>query len=539
MTRSGDDASALLTISLGPVQTFIAQARRIADLWTGSHLLSHLVAHAMDALPDGRRSVVFPALLGDADEGDGGATGLPNRFVARVPAAEASDVAASVAAAVRTAWSDLLDQTEAVLAPLGLAPGDPRLRDNAEQTFEVAWSWVPESGTYAAAADAGARRFAASRLFRPFSQREELGEKCAICGERTALPDGRRAHVREGWQRAEASTSKTADGRFFRFEQTRLCLVCAAKRVYARPAERRVYFHALEEFQPGEEFPYFALVQLDGDHMGKVLGWGPERVRGSEVEAFHAALSRGLHTFARQLASPQAPHLATDALGIKVRGRQTPELIYAGGDDVLLVCDPRDAIPAARAIRERYRAVMRGELGDLLTPSDLARITLSGAIVVAHTRQPAGLTLRDAASLLKTKAKGEAGRDALAIRLDKRGGVPVETAFRWDEGPDGGDQTWLELLDTLVDDLRQGRLSSGQTFNLRQEERLLRQVFAPEHWQPWLADRLGRSRTTDADDEQLAARIAPFFIAGKAEALRIVRFLGRELESQPEPQEVS
>lgn len=535
MTHPAPGASALLTISLGPVQVFIAQARRIADLWTGSHLLSHLAACAMDALPNGRRSVVFPALVDDADEG----TGLPNRFVARVPAAEANDVAGVVAAAVQTAWSDLLVQTEEVLAHLGLAPGDPRLRSNAEQTFEVAWSWVPESGSYAAAAATGARRFAASRLFRPFAQREELGEKCAICGERTALPDGRRAHVRKGWQRAAAATAKTADGGFFRFEQTRLCLVCAAKRVYARPAERRVYFHALEEFQPAEDFPYFALVQLDGDHMGKLLGWGPDRVRGGDVEAFHGALSRGLHAFARQLASPHAPHLATDALGMEVRGLRTPELIYAGGDDVLLVCDPRDAIPAARAIRERYRAVMGRELGDLLTASDLARVTLSGAIVVAHTRQPAGLTLRDAASLLKTKAKGEAGRDALAIRLDKRGGVPVETAFRWDEGPDSGDQTWLEVLDSLVDDLRQGRLSSGQTFNLRQEERLLRRVFAPEHWQPWLADRLERSRTTDADDRQLAARIAPFFVVGKAEALRIVRFLGRELESPVESQEVS
>lgn len=40
---SDGDAPALLTMSLGPVQGFIAQARSTSDLWAGSHLLSSLV----------------------------------------------------------------------------------------------------------------------------------------------------------------------------------------------------------------------------------------------------------------------------------------------------------------------------------------------------------------------------------------------------------------------------------------------------------------------------------------------------------------
>lgn len=521
--------TALLTVSLGPVRTFIAQARRFADLWTGSHLLSHLVARAITALPGGPASVVFPALDRLA-AGEIPAGGLPNRFVARVPAADATAVAAALTDAVRESWISLLNQAEQVLGPFGLAPGPGDLRDSAEGAFELAWSWVPETDGYADAATLGARRFAASRLFRPFRQRRELGEKCAICGERTALPDGVRAHVREAWQRVAADTKGTADEGLFRFDQTRLCLVCATKRVYAHPAERRVYFRALDQFEADPDVPYVALVQLDGDRMGRILGWGRERVEDGDVEAFHRAVSRALHAFARGLSATRPPDLDTDALGVVTRGRHRPQLVYAGGDDVLLVCDPRDAIPVARAIERRYRAAMSDELAPLLAPDDLARITLSGAVVIAHTRQPAGLTLRDADALLKSKAKTEAGRNALAIRLDKRGGIPVEAAFRWNEGPEPTGPDWLESVDVLVEDLRAGRLSSGQTFNLRQEERLLRDVFGAEHWQPWLADRLGRSRTTAADDQDLAARIAPFFTAGKAEVLRIVRFLGRELE---------
>ena len=40
----------LLLFQLGPVQEFIAQARSTRDLWSGSYMLSWLVAHAICAV---------------------------------------------------------------------------------------------------------------------------------------------------------------------------------------------------------------------------------------------------------------------------------------------------------------------------------------------------------------------------------------------------------------------------------------------------------------------------------------------------------
>lgn len=515
---------ALLTVSLGPVQRFIAQARRIADLWTGSHLLSHLSLQGIEALPEGASSLVFPTVDPQA-----AATGLPNRFVAKVERDEVEEVAARVCQAVDDEWSRILEVTKDELRRHGLAPSEEWMVDNARKAIEVSWSWVDEDAGYAQAAAGGADAFVASRWFRPFEQRAEAGEKCAICGERTALPDGNRARVRSAWKQAEETTQDTPEERLFRYGQTRLCLVCAAKRVYALPQELRLYFRALDRFQPQEDRPYYALVQLDGDHMGRVLGWGPQELGDTDTEEFHRALSRGLSRFASGLGSAQPPNLDTAALGIETVGEHAPQLIYAGGDDVLLVADPRDAMPVAAAIRYRYRKVMTEALDGLLGSARLRKITVSGAILFVHTKQPAGLSLRACARLLNEKAKREADRDAVAVRLDKRGGVPVETAFRWDEGPCEDGPTWLQLLQSLVTDLRSGRLSSGQTFTLREEERLLSQVFATRHWRPWLADRLDRNATTGGDHD-LAARIAPFFDCGKSEALRIVRFLGREMD---------
>ncbi len=126
----GKGAPALLTVSFGPVQSFIAQARSTSDLWAGSHLLSRIAWEGMRVVCErlGPDAVLFPQLFGlpqvDAwvEEQLGGrpegfetpdwkqrgtdanplyAAALPNRFVAIVPAAQAEEIAGEVAQAAR------------------------------------------------------------------------------------------------------------------------------------------------------------------------------------------------------------------------------------------------------------------------------------------------------------------------------------------------------------------------------------------------------------------------------------------------------
>lgn len=54
-----------LHFSLGPVQSFVAQARRTRDFWTGSFLLSYLSAVAMDYVRKNGGKIVFPAVVDD------------------------------------------------------------------------------------------------------------------------------------------------------------------------------------------------------------------------------------------------------------------------------------------------------------------------------------------------------------------------------------------------------------------------------------------------------------------------------------------
>lgn len=525
----------LLTFSIGPVHALIAQARRVADLWAGSDLLSYLTARAVTKVRSWPgAAMVFPSVADDQEV----PPGFPNRFVCRVPLAEAGEIAHALREEVLTEWDRQVTATVQELRAHGLGPASWIWSDEApwgsrqtDHLLEITWSWVPEGQDYAAASREGARRFAAARLFRPFSQIEERGEKCILCGERTALPDGQRSEVRDRWTKAGIAAKGTANEGFLREGQTRLCLVCATKRLYPQQHGKSAYFAAFDKFQPSDEDPYFALVSMDGDHMGQILSWAEERIAGRDVEKFHRAVSAALSRFAEGLRTPGRPDLNLPTLGRSpIRGHKIPQLVYAGGEDVILVCDPREALGIAWSIRAWYRECLR-EIAPLLAErQDFDRsFTISAGILFGHTKHPAGLLFRDVEKLLKEVAKAKAGRDAVAIRLVKRGGVPVETAFHWDEaaGAAMGAPTWVDLFDHLIGDLMTGKLSSRQTFTLRRQEQVLAGVFAKEEqWAAWLSEQLSRREVAGAGE--VAARLAPFFFREKTGALRILRFLTRE-----------
>jgi CRISPR-associated protein Cmr2 len=151
---------ALLAMSFGPVQGFIAQARSTSDLWAGSHLLSTIVWEAIRTLADsvGPDAVLFPSLRGvpavdawlasDAVLGERGrelldaigstvlsdatdsnplfAAALPNKLMAIVPESKARVLAEQAADKARQRAREIAGQTaRAVLEQSGvIQPGE-------------------------------------------------------------------------------------------------------------------------------------------------------------------------------------------------------------------------------------------------------------------------------------------------------------------------------------------------------------------------------------------------------------------------------
>jgi CRISPR/Cas system-associated protein Cas10 (large subunit of type III CRISPR-Cas system) len=357
---------------------------------------------------------------------------------------------------------------------------------------------------------------------------------CAICGERVALPDGNRSRVTQAWKTAvEVSAGKPLEP-FFRVKQGRLCLVCATKRLYPHITGKKAHFLAFDAFHPDDDTSYVAVVSMDGDNLGTILGWPADRINGRDAEKFQRALSTALSKFASDLQGGTAPALNVKSLepflGGKPLSARGPQLIYAGGEDVLFVCDVRDALNLAQAICLKYRDICRTAVLPLLADvDDIGKFTISAGILLAHARQPAGLMLRDADHLLSAIAKDQSGRNALAVRLAKRSGAPVDVAVGWDEGKA---PTFVQAIDETARAIRTGILASGPTFRLARETGVLKGVIeSTEQWETWIADRLSRGSSPGEDARRLSKLLAPLFAAGKAEAMRIARFLGGEVAS--------
>ncbi len=175
-----DGEAALLALSIGPVQGFIAAARSTSDLWAGSHLLSRLAWESMRPVCEtlGPDAILFPRLRGipqvdlwlrdhmelpdtlfqDSEWMQGGtdanplfSAALPNRFVAVVPASQARAIAEEVTQAVR-GWLQRLGE-DVVMRLLDAAGFDQeatrtpydQMKVQLDGFPEVHWASVPFS----------------------------------------------------------------------------------------------------------------------------------------------------------------------------------------------------------------------------------------------------------------------------------------------------------------------------------------------------------------------------------------------------------
>ncbi len=182
MAADESSSPALLLMSFGPVQGFIAQARSVSDLWAGSHVLSCMAWEAMKEICDryGPDAVLFPNLHGVAavdvwiyhilgpkhwdkafsntkavkpewmkemDDNPLFAAALPNRFVALVPESAAHDLARGIEGKVRQ-WvrgkaGDALEELVQRAESANGGDAVQQLVRQLEDFPEIHWAVVP------------------------------------------------------------------------------------------------------------------------------------------------------------------------------------------------------------------------------------------------------------------------------------------------------------------------------------------------------------------------------------------------------------
>lgn len=355
------DNQHLLLFQIGPVQEFIAQAETLGDLRVGSAILSQITAAALRTIPSYEASAVFPAVK--KDELDG----IPNRFLAFVPAGRGEELARAAADAAR---NELRKMAEEVFPRTGL-PDSRRtayLRQ-VEAFLQTTWAVLKRpSGKMGASYKAIGKLMALRRNVRAFDAWHEEGTGCVkdfLSGKEYALDV------------ADSQADNRNSGRG---------AMNLIKKVRAAEAD-------CERCDLGD---YIAVIALDGDHMGEMLSR-------FETQSDHRAFSEKLAEFARSVSIDP----------------EDGRLVYAGGDDVLAVVKAPRAIPLARELARQFTEMVKVE-----------GISASAGVAIGSSKAPLQDLIHEAHAA-EGRAKHVYGRDALAVSVVKRSGEIIHWGCKW------------------------------------------------------------------------------------------------------------
>ena len=478
----------LLKLQIGPVQDFIAQARSTRDLWSGSYLLSWLMAAGLRKLQSNGSEIkiIFPVCheqpilelfaQEDTNSEQARVPSLPNVLLAEVPEAGAEALAKETAAAIRDEWTKIAGEVWEYCDRMKMpfSAGKTRYDAQIRQFPAIAWQVTP--GVDALPSDWGkwtevnGRQLDAIRRTHAFHawapggwSANRTNNKDSLTGQDEAVaggpqwcdtlpPELKRFFKHDDWVGAITLVKRVCHRAYlskrglqdFKMPNTR---GIAAHDPFAKQAE-----HDDDISKPVEELPdsesYFAVLALDGDKMG-------EHLRSLKSGQEHAAFSHDLGKF------------ALERVGPLVEGFDGC-VIYAGGDDVLALLPADTALACAHALREKFRIVMPG-------------LDVSAGIAIAHFKSPLQDVVRAARLAEEKRAKGtpEQGgldRSAVAVTLFKRSGETVEWGCKWEGGG-------LELYRAIAEALAQEKLSAK--FPYRVVELL----------HPYLAEQTGLAKT--------------------------------------------
>ncbi len=530
----------LLTISIGPVQEFIASARRCQDLWYGSWLLSELsktVAGNLQA--NGAQAVIFPGGLAEAGA-ERKDSSVANKVMAVFNLEEAL-----VRRVAEGAQEAMKAQLKALAEPIlcsvyrGLGGDDvDEARKVAEAQIQdlMEFQWVAvayEGNGYPAARDKAERLLMAVKNTKPWTQ-----PSWSRAGWRKSSLDGVRESVIperffEGGAGRGPMTEEDLYRQFRVRKSERLCGVGLLKRWGSDPEaglDKPNQFHSTshmaakpllerasamkddglvraawgdfleclktapfqgrnrvagldhpvfqdydgsilfpsripELFFAGEDVrkaqgitvgnceraqaalrallkalgvsepnPYYALLLADGDHMGAAID------NQGTVEQ-HQAISMALDGFAKGVRATVRKHGGS--------------LIYSGGDDVLAMLPLHTCLACSEELAQDFAR----QLSPYHTAGGNSP-TLSVGLAIAHHLEGFA-DVRAWAGQAEKLAKYK--RNSLAIRLEKRGGSPIEVTGTWTSN-DARESLFLPRLRDWVDRHQAGEVPNKLPF---------------------------------------------------------------------------
>lgn len=513
----------LFQCAIGPVQEFIATARRSRDLWYGSWLLSELSKAAARAIAESGGQLVFPFSADiTRDLATKSKFNSPNKIAAVI--SESPDaVAANVDQAVYQRLHELRENAFRGLQ--GLSIFDEALAEaQVNDLIELYWVGVPfdDERGYAEARQKAEAMLNARKATRDFSSiKGDYKPKSSLDGARESVIS-EIAYLTSSNKAAEKNRkSAVLYNRFRARPSERLSGVDVLKRLGER-SDQPVFYstsyvaalpflnHIDANQRAGDRKQLFAKINnllleyglgQDGDEgdlvftsrlveliadpeerktvadkMEKILEEFSGKIRPQPYYALLAADGDNMGAAIDHLTTQPDPQsqqrklsVALSAFADAVEGIvKTHEgvLVYAGGDDVLAYLPLHTVLQCANELANEFATT----LSSFKTEKGISP-TLSTGIVVTHHLEPLSDAL-EMARRAEQAAKALNGKHGLAITVSKRSGV--------DRTIQGNRIALNARIQKMITWRRNGSISAGTAYELQNLDRVLSQPDVPK-----------------------------------------------------------
>lgn len=477
----------IILFSVGPVQTFIAEARKLKDLYAGSYLLSYIIKQVVAELQKNEVEIVFP----QPDY-----PSMPNRVICMTSYDQEAEIERLAEKITNTAQCTLKNIAQTIATKYDIQ--SDYFDDEIAHQLEIYWvaKKVTDYQQDYQQLQTDMRRV---KRLRTFSYKEyPSGKNCSLNSSKRAIftlkdeddKHNKRNGLMEGAVLLRASACGTAlkknealsssafikrflsDAKLDEYN-ARFPSVCniaignrleiigldvddnEASGILQLSAGNQLDKH---EFTPDEEehihhifaciqqakiplTEYYAVIKFDGDSIGNLYNKATIKPQKDRKE-FHKFLSEEIMRFAQ-----------------KVKGKMKKGdgvIVYAGGEDFLGFVSIDALFPVLSSFRRAFDSI------DISEYVEDRKLTFSAGITIAHYHEMLEDVMRDVNQAEEFAKEIDEEKDATAIFLNIRAGETVKTRIKF-----GNECENLELIERIIRNLKEKKVSNSFIYNLK------------------------------------------------------------------------
>ncbi|MGB0931246.1 MAG: type III-B CRISPR-associated protein Cas10/Cmr2 [Chitinophagales bacterium] len=508
----------LFIFTIGPVQSFIAQARKTQDLYIGSQILSELIQFAMREAKQHFDTYlpIFPSVLSSSN---------PNRFLAEIGGTkkEIGEIGLSVESKVKEHFLDLAEK----LIPKKHKQNVALLKafeQQVNQHLEIFWLFEEiRNGDYKTAYVNIERNLGAIKNVRSFQQFDyngigERGRKCSLDGERNALFFGKGTNphyfTSSKWNPEAIELKGVSNSKVGKNEG--LSAVGFTKRFYKKggfPSTAKIALmeslHKITGDSKSDFEKVFGennlLYQLEKEKCLKLngkewMGWDDQfyyeenliekyipckqqleiakkqhkklvkafKDQNLRFDKYYAVLTFDGDDMGKWLSGDQDPNvnlkdfhielskcLSGFAANAKIKAPNGRE-VYSGGDDFLGFVNLNHLFDVLKELRSQFDEKVNQVLKSKFSLT--LDLTFSAGVAIAHYKTPLNIVLDKSRKMQEMAKESSPSKNALGIAVLKHSGDSNEAVVKWGQ---------IDNIEYLVEELK--NVSDSFSRDLQQE----------------------------------------------------------------------